>query len=66
MINQLVSFGNFMLAELTAEWLDNPEAIKDFGAWLRNRETTLADLQKWEEKNPGSYLPKAESIIVGD
>ena len=47
-VEKLIAFGNFMIAQLYSEWLDTPEANKDFDAWLRSRETTLADVEKWK------------------
>lgn len=56
MVNQLVSFGNFMIGKIYAEWLDHPAAIKDFGEYMRNREVTISDLEKWSNDNPDLYV----------
>lgn len=58
MVKQLMSFGEFLMGELYGEWLDNPEAIKDFGAWLRGRAVTIADLENWSKRNPDLYSPE--------
>lgn len=48
-----------MIGSLYGEWLQK-ETPEDFGVWIRSRETTLEDLQKWQEANPEMYVPETD------